>query len=310
MGTVHAIRADQAATLAEACAAFLATLDYPETRGTMKAYASTLRALRAEFGDDTDAADLDALRVGAWLAARWGTAAPATFNRNLDAVRSAQRYWQDQGWMTTIDLTAALRRRRRGADRSRALSRADVDRLLSRENVALREKVLWSMLYETAARSAEVLRLDVGDLDLANRRSKVTRKGSAVDVVIWQTRTARLLPRLLKGRKSGPLFLTDRKARVALPPGDVDPASGKARLSYRRAAEIFEEATAGEQGGPWTLHQLRHSALTHDAESGASTPMLMAKSGHTSVAWLARYARPSAEALQRWQEQNDPARRR
>jgi integrase/recombinase XerC/integrase/recombinase XerD len=38
--------------------------------------------------------------------------------------------------------------------------------------------------------------------------------------------------------------------------------------------------------------------------------MLMAKSGHTSVASLAGYARPSAEALQRWQEQNDLARRR
>jgi hypothetical protein len=44
--------------------------------------------------------------------------------------------------------------------------------------------------------------------------------------------------------------------------------------------------------------------------AGASTPMLMAKSGHTSVASLARYARPSAEALARWQERNDPDRRR
>ena len=106
------------------------------------------------------------------------------------------------------------------------------------------------------------------------------------------------------------MFLTDRRSRVELPPGDVDPASGKARLFYQRAAEIFETATAGEQGGSWTLHQMRHSALTHDAENGASTPMLMAKSGHTSVASLARYAKPSAEALQRWQEKNDPARRR
>ncbi len=38
--------------------------------------------------------------------------------------------------------------------------------------------------------------------------------------------------------------------------------------------------------------------------------MLMAKSGPTSVASLARYARPSAEALAWWQERNDPARRR
>ena len=129
-------------------------------------------------------------------------------------------------------------------------------------------------------------------------------------MIVWQTGTAWLLPRLLKGRKTGPLFLTDCRSRVELPTRDIDIPSGKARLSHRRAAEIFEQATAGEQGGPWTLHQLRHSALTHDAENGASTPMLMAKSGQTSVVSLARYARPSAEALARWQERNDPARRR
>ncbi len=46
------------------------------------------------------------------------------------------------------------------------------------------------MLYETAARAAEVLALDVGDLDLANRRARVRRKGGAIDVIVWQTSTA------------------------------------------------------------------------------------------------------------------------
>ena len=87
------------------------------------------------------------------------------------------------------------------------------------------------MLYETAARSAEVLRLDVGDLDMPNRRAKVRRKGGAIDTIVWQTGTARLLPRLLKGRTTGPVFLTDRRARVQLSPADIDPESGKARLS-------------------------------------------------------------------------------
>jgi len=180
-----------------------------------------------------------------------------------DALRSASRYWGDQGWVTG-DPSRMLRRRRKAPDRSRALSRADVERLLAREDIAIRERTLWRMLYETAARSAEVLRLDVGDLDLANRRVKVTRKGGAVNVIVWQTGTARLLPRLLKGRRSGPLFLTDRKSRVPLPPGDVDPASGKARLSYRRAAEIFEEATAGEQAarGRCTSYGTRRSPTT------------------------------------------------
>ncbi len=102
-----------------------------------------------------------------------------------------------------------------------------------------------------------MLRLDVEDLDLPNRRSKVRRKGGAIDVIVWQTGTARLLPRLLKGRKTGPVFLTDRKARVELPPCGIDQASGRARLSYRQAEDLFKAAS-----GSATLHQLRHSALT------------------------------------------------
>jgi hypothetical protein len=61
---------------------------------------------------------------------------------------------------------------------------------------------------------------------------------------------------------------------------DLD--SGRARLSYRRAEEIFNTLTkplahpditdpdqlAAAPG--WTLHDLRHSALTHAAENGAN----------------------------------------
>ena len=119
------------------------------------------------------------------------------------------------------------------------------------------------------------------------------------------TGAARLLPRLLAGRTSGPVFLTDRAAKVELAAGDLDAASGRARLSYRRAAELFTGASGGA-----TLHQLRHSALTHAAEDGANTSTLLAYSGHTSVVSLARYARVSPEALGRWQAERDPARRR
>jgi integrase len=114
----------------------------------------------------------------------------------------------------------------------------------------------------TAARSAEVLALDVEDLDLPNRRAKVRRKGGAADVIVWQTGTARLLPRLLKGRKSGLVFITERKARVQLPAADLD-ERGHARLSYQQAAALFSAASGGA-----TLYHLRHSALTHDAEDG------------------------------------------
>jgi integrase/recombinase XerC/integrase/recombinase XerD len=309
MGTVRRLsQRAEAPTLGEAIAAYLASLDHPETAGTRRVYASTLRQLREHLGAELPVAALDepatATRLVGFIADRWGSSAPATFNRNLDAIRAAVGYWHDQDWLAT-DPTRSVRRRGRAPDRTRALSRAAIGALLAREDVGLRERVLWRLLYETAARAAEVLALDVEDLDLRNRCAKVRRKGGAADTIVWQTATARLLPRLLRGRTSGPVFVTGRRARVELPPSDLDPATGRARLSYRRAAELFGQATGGA-----TLHQLRHSALTHAAEDGANTATLLAYSGHTSVASLARYARVSPEALARWQARRDPAARR
>jgi site-specific recombinase XerD len=314
MSAVHRItRPARGPTVGEAVAAYLATLDHPESAGTRRVYAATLRALRTAFDAQTplvvlaEPAQVQTLTV--WFEQSWGHKAAATYNRNLDALRSALHYWSDQDWIHG-DPTRSLRRRGRAPDRSKGLARELVDQLLTRDDLALRERVLWRMLYETAARAREILALDIDDLDRRNRSAKVRRKGGAVDTVIWQTGTARLLPRLIGTRTSGPLFLTDRAARVQLPPADLDPSSGRARLSYRRAAELFEHATTGIPSGPWTLHQLRHSALTHAAEDGANTATLLAYSGHTSVTSLARYTRLSPEALSRWQQTRDTARRR
>ena len=67
MGTVQALRSHDRAPIGEAVTAFLATLDHPESRGTRRVYASTLRALRAEFGDDMDTAALEPRQVAAWF---------------------------------------------------------------------------------------------------------------------------------------------------------------------------------------------------------------------------------------------------
>jgi hypothetical protein len=92
--------------------------------------------------------------------------------------------------------------------------------------------------YETVACSAEVLALNSRTLDFTNRRAKVCRKGGAIDVIVWEIGTARLLPRLPKGRKSGPVFVTERKARVPLSAVDLDP-SGHAWLNYQQPAALF-----------------------------------------------------------------------
>ena len=144
----------------------------------------------------------------------------------------------------------------------------------------------------------------LSDLDLPNKRARIRSKGGAIDWVFWQTGAAQLLPRLLGGRDRGPVFLAERLPTRAVATLDLDPETGRSRLSYRRAAHLFQEHTG------WTLHQLRHSALTHAAEDGTNLPMLLARSRHASVRYLERYARPGPEAVARHVAEHHPARRR
>ncbi len=289
--------------LAAAVAAFLDHADLAPT--TRRVYRASLADLVDGLGPTRPMPEVTGELVEGWFGVRYAAAAPATWNRELATLRSAVAWWHAHGWLATqADPTAGLARRREHPDRTRALTRGQLEALWRRSDLRLRDKTLWRLLYETAARASEALNLDVDNLDLANKRARVVSKGGAVEWVHWQTPTARLLARLVAGRTSGPVFLADRAPTRPVPAGDLDPASGRARLSYRRAATLLQQTTG------WTLHQLRHSALTHEAEDGTNTPMLLARSRHASVRSLERYARPSPEAVARHVARRDPAARR
>jgi integrase/recombinase XerD len=242
-----------------------------------------------------------------------------TVNRELSIARKAIGWWQAQGWIEA-DPTIGIERRPAPPDRTKALSKPQIAALWALET-SVREKTFWKLLYESAARAEEILCLNIQELFPADKRGRVVSKGGAVEWIHWQSSTAQLLPRLIAGRTHGPLFLTDRKAPARTPTLDICPVTGRARLSYRRAEEIFEEGTrllANPLASPedfndlegWTLHRLRHSALTHDAEDGTSTPMLLARSRHASVRSLERYARPGVDAVAQHVARRDPSARR
>jgi integrase len=294
--------ADQACweTVEEAGQQPTAYLDAGDLTSSSRAtYRRVLTELARDLGPERPADSLTADELATWFARTRDTHAPATWNRDRVIVRSFVRTLHAQG--VPLEPPVIGYRRLRPV-RTRALTRAEVARILGLP-VPLREKTLWTLAYESAARASELLGLDADDLDLANRRAVVTSKGGAREWITWSTSTARLLPRLLKGRREGPVFTTRGASRVVVAKLDQAPG-GTARLSYRRTEELFKAATGS------TLHQFRHSALTHLAEDGASAPMLMTKSRHRSIASLARYARPGVEALQRWEAEHDRARRR
>jgi site-specific recombinase XerD len=274
---------------------------------TKRVYRLTLERMGQHFGDARMTIDkITGAKLSAALHTAYPEASPATWNRNVATIRSFVTFCRRHGWLDH-DPTTAIERRREPADRSRWLSREDLDRLFASRTARIRDRALWLLLYESAARAEEVLNLNVEDLNLATRQATITGKGGDTDVIHWATRTARLLPKVIDGRTRGPLFLADRPPAASRAPArdDLDPTTGRARLSYRRAAEIFTDATSGA-----TLHQLRHSAISHLAEDNVPLPLLMAKSRHVSLRTLQRYARPSVEAVARLTAEHDPTARR
>ena len=75
-----------------------------------------------------------------------------------------------------------------GASRPTAPARlreAALERLFNRRDIALRDKTLWRLLYETAARANEALSLDVDELDLPNRRAAIRGENGELDYLHW-----------------------------------------------------------------------------------------------------------------------------
>ena len=202
-----------------------------------------------------DAADTPG-RLAAGAAQRVAEAGPRTLNRELSALRSAVGWWLDRGWIR-CDPVAGLQRRAHGHPALPPLSAPQVAAVFALR-ASLREQALWRLLYDSGCPAGQALALDAGSVDLAARRAR----GAAGTGRPWGTETADLLSWLLAGRRSGPLFLTGRKAPPGAPAADVCPVTGRARMSYRRAAEIFTAATSplDPSGRGWTLHQLSVAA--------------------------------------------------
>jgi integrase len=289
-------------TLADAAEEFLSTHRVANPN-THRAYASAIdRTIAAVGGGARRLADVADSEIGDALVALWGGCAPATWNRNRAAVSSWLTWCAVKKRWAAPSVPADAERRREHVDHTKAVSKTKIERLLSRRDIPLRERALWRMLYETAARAAEILSLDVQDLDLENRRAPLKSKGGDTEWVYWDAGTARLLPRLLRlpdghpdgsVRTRGPLFLSDRRPVPARRPGPehICPHTGRARLGYDRARVLLEHYTGLDP------HQLRHSAATHLGEQKVPLQLIMAKTRHKNPRTAMRYTRPGGEAV-------------
>ncbi|MFJ2195667.1 tyrosine-type recombinase/integrase [Streptomyces violaceusniger] len=310
MPTVVQLPAGKALTVRAAADVFLDSLGNPNT---VRNYGIGVGKTAERLGEARPLASVADDEIGEVLELLWGTAAVNTWNSRRAGVLSWLGWCRERGYEGP-KVPAWAKRLTVPDSETPARSKMAVDRLIARREVHLREKTLWRMLYETAGRSEEILGVNIEELDLAGRRCLVKAKGARTKVrrrgqsredyvlepVYWDAGTARLLPRLLKGRTRGPVFVTHRRPGPGkvVSPRDVCPDTGLARLSYGQARALLDEHTALRGPGTgWDLHEYRHSALTHLGEQGASLLMLMAKSRHKKPENVRRYFKPSPEAI-------------
>jgi integrase len=225
-------------------------------------------------------------RLTAALAQRGSAADVRTVNRELSALRSAVGWWQERGWISH-DPAAALRNLADHPVPVTPLSAVQVAGLF-RLRATLREHAFWRVLYDSGAHVEDILGMDAGRVDLAGagERGGRARPGQP-GPIHWRASTSEVLGWLLAGRRDGPVFLTERRAPAGAVRADICPVTGRARMSYRRAAEIFTACTRplDPAGRGWTLNQLRLADRAprvppaEGQDAAASTSRAPARSG-------------------------------
>ncbi|TQS40258.1 site-specific integrase [Cryptosporangium phraense] len=221
---------------------------------THRAYSSVLDRLAGWLGGHRPLTEVGEEELLSAITGLWGSAAAATWNRNRAAVAGWLAWCRARGQQAP---ELSVERRSGEREPTATLSRDAIERLILRPDVPLRERTLWRLLFETAARANDVLALNIETLDLRGRRAGALR---------WDAGSAHLLPRLIEGRSRGPVFLSERRPPPARRPSrsDLCPYTGRARLGYDRARILLDQHTRTPDGEPgWDLHQLRRAALMY-----------------------------------------------
>ena len=187
-----------------------------------------------------------------------------------------------------------LARLRRPRDRKRTIERLTSDEAVAFLDAAWarsgRDGLMLRTLLETATRNAELVGLDVGHVDAAQRVIEVHGGKGDKDRMVPITRDlARLLSLHIGRRRGGPLFRSRQR-------GSGVPY----QLSTRRVRQLVKE-TAREAAIEKAVHPhlLRHTTVTRLLLDGMALHDVALFLGHESTKTTERYAAASTDALRR-----------
>ncbi|SDO26110.1 tyrosine recombinase XerC subunit [Klenkia soli] len=156
--------------------------------------------------------------------------------------------------------------------------------------VALRDALVVDLLYASGVRVAELVGLDLDDVDHGRRLLRVLGKGRKERSVPFGVPAEAALRRWLDAGR--PVL-----ARAGSGPALLLGVRG-ARIDPREIRRVVHAATAAVPGAPELgPHGLRHSAATHVLEGGADLRSVQELLGHASLATTQIYTHVTVERL-------------
>lgn len=158
----------------------------------------------------------------------------------------------------------------------------------------LRDLAMMELLYASGIRRAELVGLNVSDVDLDRRRMRVVGKGNKQRTVFINHASAEAIRDYLAVRPRSSdeaLFLSKRKTR----------------MSHRQAWVIFRQfADLSGLTQHVTPHVMRHSFATHLLENGADLMTIKELLGHESLSTTQIYTNVSLEHMRKSYEEAHP----
>lgn len=258
---------------------------------TLKAYRAGVTQYLAFCVDQGLPAELSKDGVRAFMA-HLADSEPATARLRLTALKLFARWLADEEGFVA-DGVLAVRAPKLDDKAVPDLSADEVRRMLKAcKGSEFRDKRDTAMLLlftETGLRAAELLALDVADVDLAACTLTIHRgKGAKGRQARFSASAAAAVDRYVRARRSagnpanGPLWVGSGSIR---------------RLSYRGMTTALKLRAEQASVSGFHPHRLRHTAAVRWLAAGGSESGLMAQSGWSSRKMIDRYVRTAAEEL-------------
>ncbi|MGD8897993.1 MAG: tyrosine recombinase XerC [Acidobacteriota bacterium] len=279
-----------------ATAAFLRHLERERNASphTIRAYGEDLQQfsayLKRVLGRQPRPEDADHVLIRGFLADLHKRGLKKTSSaRKLAGLRTFFRYLCREGRLDRNPARALLSPRLEKRIPS-PLEEAQVEALLDvtgDDPVSLRTRAILELLYATGIRCAELVGLDVGEVDLEARMVRVLGKGRKERIVLFGTRAREALRAWLRARKG--LRPKTEAVFINLRGGRLSDRSVRALLSRR-----VRQVALSRRCSP---HTLRHSFATHLLARGADLRAIQELLGHASLSTTQRYTHVDTRQL-------------